>query len=124
MKALARYRWTVLALIVIGAVAAIRWSSHSDITQRDGLTYASPALARSLERSASSPGTRVLEQFADAEGVPCRAFLASQVSGIACKESGGWHLRVIRAGVSLDDPASVAATERDLRGAAGRMKGQ
>ena len=123
MKALSRFRWTALAVVLIAVVAAIRFFGTSDTEVRDGLTYAGPRLAQALETSLSAPGTRVLTAF-HGDGAPCRAFLGSRVSGIACEERGGWHLRLVRDGVDLDDPAKVAALERELRSAAERMEAQ
>jgi hypothetical protein len=123
MKALSRFRWTAVALIAIAVVVAIRFFGTSDTVVRDGLTYAGRPLAEALDGKTGAPGTRILSRFADGE-VPCRAFLGSDVSGIACKERGGWHLRIIRDGVDLEDPAAVAATERELRDAAQRTKAQ
>ena len=124
MKALSRFRWTALALLAIAAVAAIRLFGASATVERDGLTYADASLSSALESTQGAPGTRVLAQFVDADGIDCRAFLASVVSGIACNERGGWHLRLIRDGVDLGDPAAVAAIEGDVRAAAGRMEAQ
>jgi hypothetical protein len=124
MKALSRLRWTALALIAIAVVAAIRLFGASETVHRDGLTYAGPTLSRTLESGNDEPGTRVLVRFDDVEGIPCRAFLGSDVSGIACEERGGWHLRMIRDGVDLGDPAAVTASERALRASAAGMKRQ
>ena len=93
----------------------IRQFGGSDTVERDGLTFAAPDLARALERGTGGNDLRMLETFATSDGAECRAFVASGISGIACKERGGWHMRVIRGGVSLDDPAGVAATEAALR---------
>jgi hypothetical protein len=123
MKSLTRYRWTALALVAIALVAAIRFLDSSETVERGGLTFAGPALARALESNGDKPGTRVLATFVEG-GAPCHAFLGSEVSGIACKERGGWHLRLIRDGVDLGDPEAVAATERDVVAAAARMEAQ
>ena len=112
-----------MALIVIIAVAAIRIFGEGATVERDGLTYAGPALAQALDGAPAAPGSRVLERFVVGQA-PCRAFLGSHVSGIACRERGGWHLRLIRDGVDLEDPAAVASLERDLRAAAVGMKAQ
>jgi len=117
MKAVRRYRWTLFAVILIGVVAMIRVLGTSDTVERDGLTFVSPSLAGALDGQSTRPDLRVLASFEDSDRVPCRAFMASPVSGIACRERGGCHLRVIRDGVSLDDPAAVATTERALRDA-------
>ena len=121
MKSLKRFRWTIAALGAIAAAAAIRQFGGGETVERDGLTFLSRDLAEGLEQAGQEPGIRVLTAFEDSDGVPCRGFLASGLSGVACKERGGWHLRVGRPGVSLDDPAEVAATERALTSAAERM---
>ena len=123
MKSLKRFRCTIAALAAIALVAAIRLFSGGDTVERDGLTYAAGNLAEALATE-RTPGLRVLTRFEDTEGNSCRAFVASGVSGIACNERGGWHLRVIRPGVSLDDPGEIAGTERALIAASERMQRQ
>lgn len=118
------FRWALPALVVIGVVIAIRLMDGSETVERDGLTFASPSLAKALEGKEVSPDVRVLAAFRDNDQVPCRAFVASAASGIACNERGGWHLRVIRDGVSLDDPAALGASERALRQSAALMAAQ
>ena len=108
-------RLAVPALLVVAAVIAIRLFAGGSTVERDGLTYAAGDLAKSLDSRTDMPGTRTLARFSDGAGVPCRAFIGSDVSGIACSERGGWHLRVIRDGTSLDDPAAVTRTEAALR---------
>ncbi len=115
-------RWLAPAVIVLAVVVAIRMSEGSDTVERDGLTFASPSLARNLERSGPGPDVRVLDAFEDRDGVMCRTFVARAISGIACAERGGWHLRVIRSGISLDDPAALKATEIGLRLASTGMR--
>ncbi len=118
------FRWMISALVIVGVVVAIRVFEGSDTVQRNGLTFASDDLAEAVERNVHTPGMRVIVAFRDVAGVPCRAFLATGTSGIACNERGGWHLRVVRGGVSVDDPAAVAATETALRKAAAQMTAQ
>jgi hypothetical protein len=123
MKALFRFRWTALAIVGLIAVVLIRSLATGDTVERNGLTYAGPALADALETGYARPGVRVLAKFAD-DGVSCRAFLGSAVSGIACKERGGWHMRLVRDGVDLGDPAAVASIDRELRAAVERLEAQ
>ncbi len=117
-------RLAVPALMVVAAVIAIRLFAGGSTVERDGLTYAAGDLAKSLDSKTDMPGTRTLARFADGAGVPCRAFVSSDISGIACRERGGWHLRVIRDGVSLDDPAAVARTEAALHESAAAIAAQ
>ena len=124
MKSRRIVRWVVSALGVVVAVLLIRQFGGSETVEHDGLTFAAPELAEALELGAESNDLRVLAKFANTDGAPCRAFLAPDISGIACKERGGWHMRVIRGGVSLDDPAGVAATEAALRRRAAEIAAQ
>ena len=117
-------RLAVPALLLVAAVIAIRLFAGGSTVERDGLTYAAGDLAKSLDSGADAHGMRTLAKFADGTGVPCRAFMGNGVSGIACHERGGWHLRVIRDGVSLDDPAAVARTEAALRESAAAIAAQ
>jgi hypothetical protein len=117
-------RLAVPALLVVAAVIVIRLFDGGSTVERDGLTYAAGDVAKSLDSGTDATGTRTLAKFADSTGVPCRAFMGSDVSGIACHERGGWHLRVIRDGVSLDDPVAVARTEAALRKSAATIAAQ
>ena len=92
--------------------------------ERDGLTFAAEPLADALAGKRRPGSVRVLSAFHSREEVSCRSFLSSNVSGIACHEHGGWHLRVIRSGISLNDPAGVAATEQALREASAAIAAQ
>lgn len=114
-------RLVLPAVVVVGALVAIRQFGGSATVERDGLTFADASLADALDRGESSPGVRVIASFADSDRVLCRSFVGAEGSGIACRERGGWHLRVIRGGVSLDDPAGVAELERVLGRSAARM---
>lgn len=116
-------RLALPALLIGTAVAAIRLADGGDTVERDGLTFAAGDLADALGRPGDSPGMRTVSTFAS-RGVPCRAFIAGELSGIACRERGGWHLRLMRSGVSLDDPMSLAESEAALRGAAAEMSAQ
>ena len=117
-------RLAVPVLLIVAAVIAIRLFAGGSTVERDGLTYAAGDLAKSLDSKTDILGTRTLANFPGGTGVPCRAFVGSDVSGIACRELGGWHLRVIRNGVSLDDPAAVARTEAALRESAAAIAAQ
>lgn len=89
----------VLALIVLGL-------SGGPTESRDGLTFASNELAHALDEQlvADQPmggNTRIMLSFADEDGTFCRGFARADLSGIACREEGGWHLRVQRDGIDV-----------------------
>jgi hypothetical protein len=74
---------------------------------RGGLTFASDGLAQTLDRQLVADQrqggeTRILLSFADEQGTLCRGFARADLSGIACREDGGWHLRVQRDGVDVE----------------------
>jgi hypothetical protein len=89
----------VLAVVIPGF-------GGSQTETRDGLTFASNDLARALDTQlvADQRGgsdTRVMLSFADKAGTLCRGFARADLSGIACREDGGWHLRIQRDGVDV-----------------------
>ncbi|GGD92798.1 hypothetical protein GCM10011515_10630 [Tsuneonella deserti] len=122
MKAARSFKWTLGAMAVIAIAFAIRFllAEGAPTIERDGLTFASPHLATALQRTQPGSGVRIISTFRDGE-VPCKAFVGEGASGIACRERGGWHLRVVRSGVSLDDPAGTKALELALRRSAAEM---
>lgn len=117
-------RWALPPVVVIGVLVAIRQFGAGATVERDGLTFADPSLSQALDRSEGAVGVRVIDTFADNDRVPCRSFVGAEVSGIACRERGGWHLRVIRHGVSLDDPSGVARIEQALARSVAQMTAQ
>ncbi len=93
-----------VALVLLIAVPAIRGGGQTET--RDGLTFAANDLAHALDTQlvADQPQgamTRVLLSFTDEDGTLCRGFVRAELSGIACQEDGGWHLRVQRDGVDI-----------------------
>lgn len=89
----------VLALLVPGL-------RGGPVETRDGLSYASGDLAQALDtqlvaEQAGGSDTRVMVSFADEAGTLCRGFARADLSGIACLEVGGWHLRVQRDGIDV-----------------------
>ncbi len=116
-------RWTFPALLIAAVLLAIRLTDGGQTEERDGLTFAAPDLAATLERG-SGANARILRSFRDEAGITCRAILSGAISGIACRDRGGWHMRVLRGGVSLDDPAATARVEAQLRTAAAEMSAQ
>ncbi|MXO74085.1 hypothetical protein GRI40_02470 [Altererythrobacter aerius] len=114
-------RWAILA-VAMGAVlvASQGFFLPAIVEQRNGLTFAAGDLAHALEtqtaaQSAGHP-TRVISTFADDRETPCRAFIRSDLSGIACRRAGGWHLAVQRDGadIAANDPRKFAAVERAI----------
>jgi hypothetical protein len=111
-------------VLIVAAAIAIRVFADGSTVARDGLTYAAGDLATALDAGGDQAGVHTLERFTDRDGVACSAFLASDLSGVACRERGGWHLRIIRGGVSRGDPAAVGRTEAALRASATAMAAQ
>ncbi len=92
------------ALVLVVAVPAMRGGGQTET--RDGLTFAANDLAHALDTQLVADQrrggeTRVLLSFADERGTLCRGFARADLSGIACREDGGWHLRVQRDGVDI-----------------------
>jgi hypothetical protein len=95
---------------------------------RDGLTFASNDLARALDsqlvaEQRQGSETRVLLSFADDAGTLCRGFARADLSGIACREDGGWHLRVQRDGVDIaaNDYRQASSVDSAIMAAAQNM---
>ncbi|MGN6496021.1 MAG: hypothetical protein ACTHK5_01600 [Tsuneonella sp.] len=122
-------RWAAPAIAAAVALAVLLPESSSGPTQmRDGLTFASGGLARALDRQLvadqrTGSETRVLLSFADEQGTLCRGFARADLSGIACREHGGWHLRVQRDGVDVqgNDSRQAEAVDRAIVAAARAM---
>jgi hypothetical protein len=84
-----------VAACLVVALAAIHFWPSGPVTFADGQVLASGPLAAALDRQLSAePGdTRVLLSFQEPGGTYCRVFADTSVSGIACREGGGWVLR-------------------------------
>ncbi|MCT2558674.1 anti-sigma factor [Tsuneonella sp. YG55] len=92
------------ALVLAVAIPALQRGGQTE--SRDSLTFAANDLAQALDTQLvadqrQGSETRVLLSFADQDGTLCRGFARADLSGIACREDGGWHLRVQRDGVDL-----------------------
>ena len=100
-------RWAAPAMAAALVLALVIPGMGGGQTEtRDGLTFASNDLAQALDSQLASDQplggeTRVLLSFADDAGTLCRGFARADLSGIACREDGGWHLRVQRDGVDV-----------------------
>lgn len=100
-------RWAAPAMAAALVLALVVPAMQGGPTEsRDGLTFAANDLEQALDEQlvAEQHGgsdTRIMMSFADAQGKLCRGFARSDLSGIACRESGGWHLRVQRDGIDI-----------------------
>lgn len=100
-------RWAGPAMAAALVLALLVPAMQSGQTEsRDGLTFAANDLAQALDTQlvAEQPQgseTRVLLSFSDEAGTLCRGFARADLSGIACREDGGWHLRVQRDGIDV-----------------------
>lgn len=115
-------RAALLAAAVGGLFLLQSKAADQDTVQRDGLTYAGPELAAALESGRAS-GVRVVRSFAS-KRLECRVFVSERLSGIACRDGLGWHLRVQRDGIDFDDPAANARVEQAVLDAAAQMADQ
>jgi hypothetical protein len=114
------------ALVLAVAIPALQRGGQTET--RDGLTFAANDLAQALDSQLvadqrQGSETRVLLSFADADGTLCRGFVRADLSGIACREDGGWHLRVQRDGVdvSANDYRQAGAVDSAIMAAAQDM---
>lgn len=111
----------VLALLIPGF-------GGGQVETRDGLSFASNDLAQALDsqlvaEQRQGSETRILLSFADESGTLCRGFARADLSGIACREDGGWHLRVQREGVdiSANDYRQASSVDSAIMSAAQEM---
>lgn len=100
-------RWAGPAMAAALVFALLVPTMQSGQTEsRNGLTFASNDLAQALDSQLVSEQplgseTRVLLSFASEDGTLCRGFARADLSGIACRENDGWHLRVQRDGIDI-----------------------
>lgn len=101
------FRWAGPAIVAALAIALVIPALKGGQTEtRDGLTFAAGDLDQVLTEQLvaeqrQGAHTRILLSFADEDGVLCRGFVRSDLSGIACRRDGGWHLRIQRSGVNI-----------------------
>jgi len=103
----------LLMLFAFGVAFWSNWRADQVVTVRDGLSFASGELLEALSSSESTLNTRIVERFRDRDGVSCTCFVRDDLSGIACHERGGWHLRLQRDGVSITTGDGEQAKEND-----------
>lgn len=99
-------RWAVPAMAAALVVAVLLPLGRGPVETRQGLTFAANDLARALDDQLVSDqpdggDTRILLSFADHGGTLCRGFIRADLSGIACKDTEGWRLRLQRDGINV-----------------------
>ena len=96
-------RWTVPTMIaaslIIGAIGGYGMGSPSGIADRPDALVVSPKIASALngQLSGDSGTVRIALTFRDQAGAYCRSFVATHLSGIACRSGGAWQLRTASA---------------------------
>jgi hypothetical protein len=110
----------MIAGLILGVVLALSFGIGSDFRAGEGLLFAQGRLAQNLASNLSGKGG-VGPSFWSKDGSFCRVFSiqsvrASGMSGIACRENGGWRVRIVTAtsGAEGDLPASVTSTMQDI----------
>lgn len=112
-------RWALPAIAAAVVLALLlRGFGDGQTEMRKGLNFAADDLAQALDsqlvaEQRQGSETRVLLSFADESGTMCRGFVRAELSGIACREEGGWHLRVQRDGVDVQANDSRQANSVD-----------
>jgi hypothetical protein len=115
----ARAQWAALAAtLAVGVLTTSLFFDRGVGQHDDQSAVASGALGAALDTQlASAPqagsAVRIGLTFRDKSGAMCRSFTETGASGLACHESGNWHVRGIFATGSTADAAS------DYRMAAG-----
>ena len=105
--------------ILLGALLAGSFGIGSDIRGGSGALFAQANLAQRLTNEVSGHGT-VGPSFWSKEGVFCRVFETraqptSGLSGIACRENGGWRIRIVTETNGASDlPGSIKAVMANL----------
>lgn len=116
-------RWiapaAMAAGIVLGVLLAGSFGLGSDIRSGGGTLFAQGDLAQRLTGELSGNGA-VGPSFWSTDGAFCRVFeagagKASGLSGIACRENGGWRIRIVTQTNGVAElPGSVKATMANL----------
>ena len=114
----------LLMLIILGVALWSNWRTDPVVTEHEGLSFASGELLEALSSSKSNLNTRIVERFRDRDGINCAGFVRDDLSGIACDERGGWHLRLQRTGASITtaDGEQVKENDSALARAISKMK--
>ena len=103
----------------LGLLLAASFGIGSDIGAGDGLLFAQGALAQALSGEMSG-NHGIGPSFWSNEGYFCRAFDTKKdgnpgLDGIACRERGGWRIRIVTTTTGVDAmPTSVRNTMDSL----------
>lgn len=112
----------IAASLLLGLTIGLRpWAPAADVTERGGVLVASGELAAALDTQlAATQGAdaaiRIGLSFRDREGRVCRSFEGAALSGIGCRDAGGWTLERTLGGRTTDAPyrqASAGALAAD-----------
>ncbi len=111
-KRLSGIQWAALAAALGGALIVGRLSApeNGPFVMRGDALYAGPGLERVLTTQLASTqrintATRIGLTFRATDGSFCRTFIyAGAVSGLACRESGAWRIRM----TAQAEPRSIA----------------
>jgi hypothetical protein len=88
----------IAASLALGLTIGLKpWLSAADVSQANGTLVASGPLARALDTqlASSQPANadvRIGLSFRDRQGRTCRSFEGRDLSGIGCRDDGGWTL--------------------------------
>lgn len=117
------WRWiapgAMAAGILLGVLLAGSFGIGSDIRAGGGSLFAQGNLAQQLSGGLSGDGA-VGPSFWSKEGAFCRLFqtragTASGLSGIACRENGGWRIAIVtETNGAAELPGSVKASMANL----------
>jgi len=98
MRTQSWFNWgAVAASLAVGLLGGQMVQDQGPVGIHDGMLVAEGKLAKTLETQLASTqtgavDTRIGITFADREGQVCRTFDAPELSGVACRQEGGWHL--------------------------------
>jgi hypothetical protein len=118
------------ASLLLGLTIGLRpWAPAAEVTERGGALVASGALAAALDTQlASTQGAdaaiRIGLSFRDREGRICRSFEGAALSGIGCRDAGGWTLERTLGGRTTDAPYRQANAGALAADAAAMMVGE
>ncbi len=105
--------------LVLGVLLAASFGIGSDFRAGNGVLLAQGTLAENLASDLSGRGG-VGPSFWSKDGSFCRVFStppvgATGLSGIACRENGGWRIKIVTARSGSEDlPASVRNMMQNL----------
>lgn len=117
----------IAASLALGLTIGLKpWRPAADVSQANGTLVASGPLARALDTqlASSQPANadvRIGLSFRDRQGRTCRSFEGRDLSGIGCRDDGGWTLERTMGGRPGGDYRQASSGE--LAAAAAMMAG-